>query len=142
MRTLLFLFALLLLLTACAGEIQDANPKMAPQENQVQCKENALYSIVNYANITADKLNIQNTKCSSQNYYHQLEATGTYLDNNQQPKTLYFQAITGGMAASGADTYFEICLIIANQKIISEIKTGRSLTYQSPARCTWQTTLP
>ncbi len=114
-------------------------------EEKIECYENAIYSIFNYANITADKLNVQNVRCSQEIPYSQWEMTGTYFENNDhstEPKPFYFQEIIGGMAASGADSYYEVCLIIDNQNIISKIEAGRDRNYKSPARCSWQSKLP
>jgi len=70
---------------------------------------------------------------------------GTYFeddDHSQEPKPFYFQEIVGGMAASGADGYYEVCLIIDGKPVISKIETGRNSAYQSPAHCAWQSKLP
>ncbi len=114
-------------------------------ENKIECYENSLYFIFNDANITADELNVQNVRCLQDMPYGQWEMTGTYFENDdhsKEPKPFYFQEIRGGMAASGSDGYYEVCLIINNTKIISKIETGRNMNYQSPARCAWQSKLP
>jgi hypothetical protein len=113
--------------------------------NRIECYENALYFIQNDANISSDALNVQSVRCLQKQSYEEWEMTGTYFENDDhsgQPKPFYFQEIRGGMAASGADTYYEVCLIIDNQEVISKIETGRNLDYQSQAKCVWQTRLP
>ncbi len=114
-------------------------------EDKIECYENSLYFILNDANITADELNVQNVRCLQEMPYGQWEMTGTYFeddDHSKEPTPFYFQEIRGGMAASGADGYYEVCLIINNTKIVSKIETGREMSYQSPARCLWQSKLP
>jgi hypothetical protein len=114
-------------------------------ENRIECYENALYFMLNDANISSDALNVQSVRCLQKAPYGEWEMRGTYFENDdhsKEPKQFYFQEIRGGMAASGADTYYEICLIIDNQKLISKIETGRNLNYQFPARCAWQPRFP
>lgn len=114
-------------------------------EEKIECYEEALYFILNGANITADELNVQNVRCSQEMPYGQWEMIGTYFENNdhsKEPKPFYFHEIRGGMAPSGADGYYEVCLIINGKKSISKIETGRNMNDQSSARCLWQSTLP
>ncbi len=111
-------------------------------EEKIECYENAVLGLFLAANITSDELNVQNVRCSKGELaYVQREINGTYFENNdhsKEPKSFYFHQIVGGVRSSGADTYSELCLIIENKIVISEIKTGRNLEYQSPARCSWQ----
>lgn len=121
------------------------SPPIELNEEKIECYENMLYFIYNDANITADELNVQNVRCSQEEPYGQWEMTGAYFENNdrsKEPKPFYFQEIRGGDAASGADGYYEICLIIGNQDVISQIAAGRYMNYKSPARCSWQPKLP
>ena len=114
-------------------------------EERIECYENALYFMLNDANVTADELNVQKVRCSQEISYEQWEMTGTYFENNdhaKEPKPFYFQEIRGGTAPSGADSYYEVCLIINDKKVISKIEKGRDMDYKSPARCLWQSTLP
>ena len=113
-------------------------------QKDIECYKDTLYFIFNDANISADELNVQNVGCSQEKAYGQWEMSGTYFENNdhsKEPKPIYFQEIRGGMAASGADSYYEVCLIINNQSIISKIATGRNLDIKSSARCLWQSKL-
>lgn len=134
------LFLLIVLLV-----IKPQGPAIELNKEKIECYENALYFLSSDANITSDKLNIQNVRCSEENYYGQLEITGFYFEDNdhsKEPKPFYFHEIRGGTSASGSDSSYEICLIIDNKKIISAIESGSDMTYKSPARCSWQSKLP
>jgi len=116
-------------------------------KTQIECYEAILYFLRVDSNITHSQLNVQTVRCS-QSYpdnYYQTELTGTYFeDENHElpPKSIYYQRIAGGMAASGQDSYEEVCLVIGNQTTISEIKVGREMNSVGRARCSWQTKLP
>ncbi len=114
-------------------------------EETIECYENAIQFLAEDANITSNEINVQNVRCSQEGYYSQWELIGTYFENNdhsKDPKPIYFHEIRGGTAASGADSYYEMCLIINNKIRISKIEIGREMIYKSPGRCFWQTQLP
>jgi hypothetical protein len=107
-----------------------------------KCYKEAMHFLLVDGNLTADTVNINSVRCSDEFPRGQWELKGTYSGNGQTPgKPFYFQEIRGGMAASGSDTYYEICLIIGNETTISKIETGRGMVYRSPASCTWQNSL-
>ena len=129
----------------------EKSPYLELNAEQIRCYTDSLYSIFTSANITSTKLNVQRVRCAREGSSEQqipisqLEMSGTYFeddDHSQEPKSFYFHEITGGMAASGADEYYEVCLLIDGKPIISKIETGRNLEYRSPARCGWQLKLP
>ena len=114
------------------------------KEMEIECYDNGLYFLLTDANITHDELNVQSVRCSEETSYEQWEITGTYFENNdhsKDPQAFYFQEIRGGIAPSGSDSYYEICLIINNKPIISAKETNRESNSEE-ARCTWQSKLP
>jgi|SRR3989344_3608738 len=140
----IFIIAIIIFVSIKYLQLQKSS-SIELNEEKIECYENAIYFIFNDANITSDELNVQNVRCSKEAAYSQWEMIGTYFENNdhsKEPKPFYFQEIRGGMAASGADSYYEVCLIINNQNIISKIETNRDMNYKSPARCSWQSKLP
>ena len=113
-------------------------------EMEIECYDNGLYFLLTDTNIRSDELNVQNVRCSQEKEYEQWEITGTYFENNdhsREPQSFYFQEIRGGTAPSGADSYYELCLMINNQEVISTRETGGESNSEG-ARCAWQSELP
>jgi hypothetical protein len=123
--------------SSSANEIQS-------NKEQIECYNNLLYFLLSGQNISSDQLNVQSVRCSSQFPYSQYELNGTYFEdaNHDISKHIYFYEIRGGMAPSGADGYYEVCLIIGDEIIKSGIWTGSKSNYQGESRCSWQKTLP
>ncbi len=145
----IYLIAIVVLVVAFAlmflFQMKDKNKsEIKLNKTQITCYEGALYFLRLESNITHSQLNVQTARCNDQSLYYQVELTGTYFEDeaHEISKPIYYQRIAGGTAASGQDSYSEVCLIIGDQTIVSEIRTGREMNYQSKARCSWQTKLP
>jgi hypothetical protein len=145
---LIVVIFLALLLNGISKSKVSSNELVNLSENQIECYENLLYHLEVDQNITRDHLNVQHVNCMSaftDKNYLQSELTGTYFeDENHEspPELFYFYELGGGMAASGADTYYEVCLIIGDETIRSEILTGRNLNFVGKSTCSWKTKLP
>jgi len=93
-------------------------------------------------NIPANSIKIESQRCSVKVPYRQVELKGKYADNNGESHSYYFLMVFGGMAASGSDSYNEICLNIDDKNEILRIEKGAQLTYLGPAKCRWQSNYP
>ena len=127
--------------TAQPGEQQVYYQEL--NKDKIECYDDAVYFLLVDANISYNNINVQSVRCMQKQPYGQWELNGTYFaqDDRSDGKQFFFHEMRGGMAASGQDTYYEICLIIDNNTVISKIETGRDLNYQGSARCAWQTNL-
>ena len=146
LATILFVI-IVLFMSSCDKNNFEYNeaPNNEKSDDQT-CPSNIAESVISSAyfsgiNISSKYLQIDKEKCESKGHFYQIELIGKYIEKGES-KSMYFHSISGGMAASGSDTYNEICLIIGGVERISNIRKGVQLVYQGPARCTWQSKLP
>ena len=98
----------------------------------VECVNNTFNVLPRVFNLSVDINDVDRIHCARYLAFRQYEVEGKTVDG----RSFYAHSAGGGMAASGADSLRDRCLIVDNVRLISKMVTGRD-SKESEGTCQW-----